>query len=72
MLEKECVKKGQFYNGAQWLSGRVLDSRPKDRGFEPHWHHCVVSLSKTHNPCLVLVQPRKTRPDITEKFLTGT
>ena len=17
-------------------------------GFEPHWHHCVVSLSKTH------------------------
>ena len=22
--------------GAQWLSGRVLDSRPKDRGFEPH------------------------------------
>ena len=26
-------------------SGRVLDSRPKGRGFEPH---CVVSLSKTH------------------------
>ena len=22
--------------GAQWLSGRVLDSRPKGRGFEPH------------------------------------
>ena len=32
--------------GAQWLSGRVLDSRPKGRGFEPHWRHCVVSLSK--------------------------
>ena len=28
--------------GAQWLSGRVLDSRPRDRGFESHWHHCVV------------------------------
>ena len=22
--------------GAQWLSGRVLDSRPRGRGFEPH------------------------------------
>ena len=22
--------------GAQWLSGRVLDLRPKGRGFEPH------------------------------------
>ena len=21
--------------GAQWLSGRVLDSRPRGRGFEP-------------------------------------
>ena len=30
------------------LSGRVLDSRPKGRGFEPHRRHCVVSLSKTH------------------------
>ena len=26
--------------GAQWLSGRVLDLRPRGRGFEPH--HCVV------------------------------
>ena len=34
--------------GAQWLSGRGLDSSPKDRGFEPHRHQCVVSLSKTH------------------------
>ena len=34
--------------GAQWLSGRVLDSRLRGRGFEPHRHHCVVSLSKTH------------------------
>ena len=37
-----------FIMGAQWLSGRVLDSRPKGRGFEPHRRHCVVSLSKTH------------------------
>ena len=44
---------------------RVLDSRPKARGLEPHRSHCVVSLS------LVLVQPRKTCPDITERLLTG-
>ena len=34
--------------GGQWLSGRVLDSRPRVPGFEPHRCHCVVSLSKTH------------------------
>ena len=60
-----------FLEGAQWLSGRVLDSRPKGRGFEPHRHHCVVSLSKNINPSLVLVQPRKTRPFITERVLMG-
>ena len=32
--------------GAQWLSGRVLDSRPKDRRFEPHRRHCVVVLEQ--------------------------
>ena len=55
--------------GAQWVSGRVLDSRLKGRGFEPHRRHCVVSLSKNINPSLVLVQPRKTRPFITERLL---
>ena len=54
-----------------WLSGRVLDFRPKGRGFEPHRRHCVVSLSKNINPSLVLVQPRKTRPFITERLLIG-
>ena len=29
-------------------SGRVLDSRLRGRGIEPHWGHCVVALSKTH------------------------
>ena len=57
--------------GAKWLSGRVLDSRPKGRGFEPRRRHCVVSLSKNINPSLVLVQPRKTRPFITERLLMG-
>ena len=32
--------------GAQWLSGRVLDLRPKGHGFEPHRHHCVVVLEQ--------------------------
>ena len=57
--------------GAQWLSGRELDSRPKGRGFETHWRHCIVSLSKNINPSLVLVQPRKTRPYIAERLLMG-
>ena len=57
--------------GVQWLSGRVLVSRSRGCGFEPHRRHCVVSLNKTHK-CLVLVQPRKTCPDITEKLLTWT
>ena len=57
--------------GAQWLSGRVLDLRLKGRRFEPHRRHCVVSLSKNINPSLVLVQPRKTRPFITERLLMG-
>ena len=55
--------------GALWLSGRMLDSRPRGCGFEPHRSHCIVSLSKNINPSLVLVQPRKTRPFITERLL---
>ena len=55
----------------QWLSGRVLDLRPKSLGFEPHRRHCVVSLSKNFNPSLVLVQTRKTRPFITDRLLMG-
>ena len=57
--------------GAQWLSGRVLDSRPKGHRFEPHRHHCIVSLSKNINPSFVLVQPGKTRPYISQRLLMG-
>ena len=32
--------------GAQWLSGRVLGSRQKGRGFEPHRRHFVVVLEQ--------------------------
>ena len=38
--------------------------------FEPHWHHCIVSLSKNINLSLVLVQPRD-RSLITERLLMG-
>ena len=69
--EKVSFENKSAYKGAQWLSGGVLDSRPKGRWFEPHRRHCVVSLSKNINPSLVLVQPRKTRPFITERLLMG-
>ena len=36
----------EVIEGAQWLSDRVLDSRLKGRGFEPHRHHCVVVLEQ--------------------------
>ena len=36
-----------MYQEAQWLSGRVLDSRSRGCGNEPHLRHCIASLSKT-------------------------
>ena len=49
----------------------VVECLTRDRGFEPHWCHCVVSLSKNINPSLVLSQLRKIRPFITERLLMG-
>ena len=45
-LEAAYILSSMGSKGAQWLSGRVLDSRPKGRGFEPHRHHCVVVLEQ--------------------------
>ena len=61
------------YMGAQWLSGRVLDSRLKGRGFESHQRHCVVVLEQDTFilAVIVLVQPRKTHPCLTERLLMG-
>ena len=70
-MTKATVKFNKDQSGAQWLSGRVLDSKPRGRGFEPHRRHCDVSLSKNINPSLVVVQPRKTRPFIAERLLMG-
>ena len=49
----------------------MLDSRPRGRRFEPHWRHCVVVLEQDIYPSLVLVQPRKTCPCLTERLLMG-
>ena len=54
--------------GVQRLSDRVLDSRPRGCTFEAHGR----LWKDSYNPCLVLVQPKWIRPDITEKLLTGT
>ena len=53
------------------LSFGGIFSRPNGCGFEPHWRHCIVFLSKNINPGLVLVQPSETRPFITERLLMG-
>ena len=55
------------YMGAQWLSGRVLDSRQRA---SPASLPCGPSARQIY-PSLVLVQPRKTRPCLTERLLMG-
>ena len=40
------INVSKHMTGAQWLSGRVLDSRPRGLGFEPHRRHCVVVLEQ--------------------------
>ena len=46
---------------AQWLSGRVLDWRPRGRRIKPHWCHCIVSFIKTH---LSLLSTGSTQEDL--------
>ena len=49
--------------GAQWLSGRVLDWRPKGHEFEPHRCHCVVVLERdTFILALYWFNPGRTVP----------
>ena len=42
-LKKYSIK---VEDKTQWLSGRVLDSRPRGRGFDPHRQHCIVVLEQ--------------------------
>ena len=58
--------------GVQWLSGSVLMTR--GRGAAGSSLTCVTALclwARYINHRLVLVQPRKTRPYITERLLMG-
>ena len=54
-------------------SGSVVECLTLDRGAAGSSliGVTVLSLSKNINPSLVLVQPRKTRPFITERLLIG-
>ena len=49
----------------------MRDLRPRGLGVEPHRHHCVVSLSKTHLSLLSTGSTQEDLFDITEKLLTG-
>ena len=41
----QCDKQEtQNTEGAQWLSGKVLDSKSRGPGFEPRQGHCFVVL----------------------------
>ena len=57
--------------GCRECSGSVVESLTRDRGAVCSSLTSVRSLSKNINPSLVLVQPRKTRPFITERLLMG-
>ena len=66
-----CLVLVQPRKGAQWLGGRVLDSRPRGRGFETQWRHCLVSLGRKESN-QTNKSTQEDRPDMTEKLLTGT
>ena len=56
--------------GVQWLSGRGLTRDREAAGSSLTGVTALWSLSKAH-PSLVLVQPSKTHPYITERLLMG-
>ena len=64
-------KTRSFFQGAQWLSGRVLDKRPRGRGWSLKDVTSLCPWARHINPSLGLVQPRKTRPFIIESLLMG-
>ena len=54
--------------GAQWS---VVEGRPRGCGFEPHQSLRCGPWARHIYPRLVLVQPRKTRPCLTERLLVA-
>ena len=57
--------------GAQWLSGRLLVSRPRAAGSGLTGVTVLCPLARHINPSLELVQPKKTCPYITKRLLMG-
>ena len=55
--------------GAQWLNGKVLGLRLKSWGSSLTGITALWHWARHINPSLVLIQPRKTRPYITERLL---
>ena len=61
------IRKALYQQGGSVVECLTRDPRVVGSSLtKAHWH-CIVSLIL----CLVLVQPRKTGPDMTEKLLTG-
>ena len=54
-IQKTCWGGGV----AQWLGCRISDQGVPGSNPGPAGAHFVVALSKSHLPCLVLVEPRK-------------
>ena len=66
--------RGLIVNDHGMVGSAVVECLTQDGGgpgIEPHRRHCVVCFSKNIIPSLVLVQPRKTCPFITE-IVDGT
>ena len=61
-----------IWKGAQWLSGRVLDMKPRVAGSSLTGVTALCPWARRIYPSLVLVQPRKTHPFITERLLMGS
>ena len=57
--------------GAQWLSGRVLDSRRRVAGSSLTGVTALCPCARYINPSLVLVLPSKTRPFKTVRLWMG-
>ena len=65
-LQLECCR-------LTWeLSDRALDSNWRVLGLSLTGVTALCPWATHFIPCLVLVQPRETHPDMTEKLLTGT
>ena len=64
-LLTSCLREGTSSlnkTSHETITMRALNLRPRGRGVEPHRHIY---------PSVVLVQPRKTRPCLTERLLMG-